>query len=428
MSDVAIFSCFGRGNWLAAELRDSGYAVTLVDVSSQLGRWTPEDWEGPFGFFQSEELLASQLARLTEEDYGDDVESGFCIWLKDGPLDLKGYHSSYLLKKHNVHQATEEYIRSYHLQSKDQQYKAKIAVNQLNYEDSWLALFSQQISATKFHDNVESLTEGSPLPLFSGYSVRRVSRRGAERSLQLLQESGVKVFAEAGLKDVQVHNKQAVGVEIESDWTGVLHAKSFVWMLTGEETAKCSERVAKILFPNGISKPEWVWVKYRFRFAENPALDSLPNKFVMLDDVNLPWTHNNVCFVQKSVVPSDVDVWMRVPEAQRFHRQYLSDLSERVIEMFKERIPKAELNLQEMPQDYLYDYNEIGPARFPVYSSVEKLKQPLTKVTNLSFSSPEQWDRLDWTGQLRHQGELFSKVEVELVSKSNVSKELGAEH
>ena len=65
-SDVTIVSAYGRGNWLAAELSNLNHRVSLVDVSKGLGRWAPEDWEGPFGFFQSEHLLPSQVESLIE--------------------------------------------------------------------------------------------------------------------------------------------------------------------------------------------------------------------------------------------------------------------------------------------------------------------------------------------------------------------------
>src|SRR4051794_13320435 len=97
--DVAIVSAFGRGNWLAAELADLGLKVSLVDVSEALGRWTPEDWEGPFGLLKAEFLKTSQLERLNEEDYFDSVDEGFVVWLKDGPLDLKGPLTAYQMER-----------------------------------------------------------------------------------------------------------------------------------------------------------------------------------------------------------------------------------------------------------------------------------------------------------------------------------------
>ena len=31
--DVVLVSVFGRGNWLAAELKNEGFSVTLIDLS-----------------------------------------------------------------------------------------------------------------------------------------------------------------------------------------------------------------------------------------------------------------------------------------------------------------------------------------------------------------------------------------------------------
>ncbi len=79
--DVVVVSAFGRGNWLAAELARQGLSTTMVDVSDALGRWAPEDWEGPFGYFQSEAVTESLSTRLHVEDFSDGVDEGFVFWL-----------------------------------------------------------------------------------------------------------------------------------------------------------------------------------------------------------------------------------------------------------------------------------------------------------------------------------------------------------
>ena len=62
--DVVIVSAYGRGHWLAEELVKQKWTVSLFDVTGALGDWEPEDWEGPWGFFDTSDLLPTQRARL----------------------------------------------------------------------------------------------------------------------------------------------------------------------------------------------------------------------------------------------------------------------------------------------------------------------------------------------------------------------------
>ncbi|RYZ83513.1 MAG: hypothetical protein EOP06_19855 [Proteobacteria bacterium] len=86
-TSVLIVSAHGRGHWLAAELHREHIPVTVIDVSSKLGVWPPEDLEGPFGFLKSEELTPSQSERVFAEDAYISVDEGFTTWLPDGPLE-----------------------------------------------------------------------------------------------------------------------------------------------------------------------------------------------------------------------------------------------------------------------------------------------------------------------------------------------------
>ena len=109
-TNVVLISAFNRCNWLAAEMKTLGVNVHLVDLTDSLGRWAPEDWEGPLGYFQTDELLQSQKACLDEEDYSEVVDEGFSLWLKSGPFDLRGSHSPYLLERFGISKDIQEYI------------------------------------------------------------------------------------------------------------------------------------------------------------------------------------------------------------------------------------------------------------------------------------------------------------------------------
>ena len=99
LGDVIIVSIFGRGDWLASEMSRAGFQVQLVDVSPSMGRWAPEDWEGPFGFFHSADLNETQVAQLFEGESVVKIPSGFCLWTDEGPLNLLLHFFAFSNKK-----------------------------------------------------------------------------------------------------------------------------------------------------------------------------------------------------------------------------------------------------------------------------------------------------------------------------------------
>ncbi|MCB0419852.1 MAG: hypothetical protein KDD61_02590 [Bdellovibrionales bacterium] len=424
MSDVVLVSVFGRGNWLAAELAERGLKVALVDVSSSMGRWTPEDWEGPFGLFRSEFLTPLQNARLHEEDDEDAIPDGFCLWLKSGPMDFTGPLSPFLLEQSQLSKECLDYVAQFDSLSDDQRKKAQKILEEQSFSKKWLAYFAHSLASSKFAVSTKSLEVSRPLPLFSPHYIRRVSRRGANRSLEWLREKGVEVYEGATLEDLLITEGRCEGIEVRSLGSGTIHGSRFLWLLTSEETARFS-RVSRHLYPQGPLAPDWVWMRYRVGMQENEVLNSLPDKFVIIQDIELEWVHENLCLVQKSVSSLQWDVWVRIPNAHRFRRSYVLELSEKIVALLNSKIPGALVALLDMPQDYQYDESEIGPSRHPIFS--ERMLKGLqrTSLKNVFFNSPENWSTLDWTGQLQSQETLCKEVvtqylkELELKRNSN---------
>jgi hypothetical protein len=147
--NVVIVSAFGRGNWMAAEIKSTlKVDVHLIDVTDSLGRWAPEDWEGPFGLFQTEQLTQSQQVRLDEEDYADATQDGFCIWLKSGPIDMRGSHSSYLLDNREVSQNVQEYIRLFETMPKKRKLELLKELQNAPLHKTWLAQLAHSVASS----------------------------------------------------------------------------------------------------------------------------------------------------------------------------------------------------------------------------------------------------------------------------------------
>lgn len=411
-NNVTIVSAFGRGHWLASELRDSGMKVSLVDLSSRLGRWAPEDWEGPFGFFHTEQLKASQIERLTEEDYHEAVDEGFTLFLKDGPIEFKGALSQFWLNQKGLHGFCSDYLSSFdHIKHEDRK-KVSQQIMDLKFSKTWLIHLAHQLASNVYSANAESVSYSSPLPLFASYSVRRVTRRGTEKSLNWSKSKGVNLYKDADIHDYSIDEWKNHCLEFKSDdWSGVLKSKNLVWCMSSEESEHIlSDKVLKMIYPKSLIKSSWSWVRFRVQLEQVPATKNLPMKFFMIQSLQVPWTHENFLAVQQTVKMEDYDVWIKVPSQHRFRRDYLSSMSQKITDILSERIPQSKAQTIDMPQDYQYDYQKLGPSRFPVFDQSELSRHLKRLNKSISYSTPETWKRMDWVGRFQYDEKLLQEL------------------
>lgn len=408
---VLVLSAFGRCHSLAADLKNKGFEVELVDVTESLGRWAPEDWEGPFGLFKWEGLTSSQLARLEAEDYSEAVEKGFVFLFPDGPLEMKGPLFSHRWRNLGFSENAKNFVTRFHIASDSEKAKMKEALTRESYDQNWVVGLMNQLSSPIFIRNDAALSEGEPMPVFAPMMLRRTSRKGLGDGLKWVQSLGITVHAPAIIKDIRLDGKSCSGVEIEATWSGALQGQVVVWGLTSEETFRVQPSVGKKLFPEGFASPTWMWMRYRLQLNSAAPLSVLPAHFVMVQDPCLPWTHANLMILQRTVQSPSYDIWIRIPTEQRFHRTYLESQGDAIIAALAKRIPKSDPQRVDMPQDHLYEYQELGPPRFPVFTLKELNKLNMQKNRNVFFHSPEVWKGMDWAGQFRGQNQLFKNIE-----------------
>lgn len=387
--EVCVVSAFNRGQWLAAALAEKNFKVKLIDVSSSLGRWAPEDWEGPFGLVQLENLSPMQLERLSEDDYSENVEPGFTLWLKERPLELQGPLALHSMEAMGLNKAY-ELLKDYH--KKQELGPLQEYIDKNGFDKSWMLYLAYFFDNYFYQVGTPDFKEGVPLwPVTLGVQIRRATRRGLEKSLQWCESKGVECFRDVNFKDIQMDGRACRGVEISSSWSGVLQSDYYVWMLTGEESLHLNPKLVENLFPQGILHMNWSWVRYRLTLKESDLYDSIPLKFTMINDIHLPWTHDNFCIVQKGVSKGDLDVFIRVPSHHRFQKEYLEKMGVRVLNELCDRLPTKAIEILDMPQDYLYSLESLGPSRFGNYPFEQLIKYSHRKFKNLCFSSPEVW-------------------------------------
>lgn len=410
-SEAVVVSVFGRGHWLASELAAMGLDTVLIDLSDQLGHWAPEDWEGPFGVFQNESLPPSFMTRLHEEDYFDGVDDGFTVWLKSGPIDFLGPHSNYLLEKARVSADQQVYLHKYDQMTAKDIEKAKAQYRRLPFQDTWILNLAHAMGSNRHYANAEGLESPRPLPVFATHSIRRVSRKGFERSLDWVAGKKVKVFRKAKVRDFSIVGKTVTSLEIESpDWSGVLLSDQFTWTMSSSETAHVLKKALVQFFSDVSVDAGWSWIRYRFQLSDSKLVAAIPKRFLMVEDADLSWTHSNAAFVQKTSNENEFDVWVKIPSGHRFHKEYLVKIQKELTAYLADRIPQSNPQVKALPQESQYDGATLGPSRFPVYEVSELARVQRKNYQNLHFDGPEMWDLLDWNGQYAHQNQILGTI------------------
>lgn len=400
-STAFIVSAFGRGHWLAAHLQKQGIETTLLDVSAQLGQWPAEICEGPFGLLKSDQLDELMLASLNSGDLWQELPEGFSLWTQKEVFDFKGPLIRFKLEKMGLSSEMQEALLAG---------QTSKAMQSLEFQKQWLPALLTQLSSTYYLPSIQALSKNSEIPgVGANYSVRYSTRQGHEKSLHWLSSMGVRVLSQSELVDLAHLNKKSLaGAELRGEQQGVYRFEQLVWGLTSEETYFLNEKVAKQIFTQQ-NESVWCWLRYRIHIGPCIERDLLPLSSVLLEDEMAPWTHENMMILQRTVLPEQFDIWLRLPTVQRFNKDYLTQRGGEIVRTMRGRLTSseasAEIKIQTYPQEYYYTYAQLGAPRFPLFDS---FIGGGVKMTNLHFLSPETW---------RHYGAHFmSMAEKELSS------------
>ena len=418
-SDLVIVSAYGRGNWLATELAGRGWKVSLADVTENLADdefgGEPEDAEGPFGLFDSADLLPSQRNFFQDTQ---PIRSGFTVWLPEGPIECRSELTEFQLKQKGLAPLLESYLRR-PLTAQSEAQRERGALRKQNYKSVWLAHLAHQLTSPVMAENQDALDQAAPAPLFSSFSIRSVEKTGWKNGLRECQGKGVKVYAPAGLKSVRMHGRGIDAIEISDAVTDscTIGGRTFVWMLSSAETEKLSPGVSRHLFPQGSISEDWFWARYQVELGGKFFDEQIPAHLVLISDLFLPWTHANLLILRKRGAlagsagsPSSskkpaMDVWLRLPKFARNDDGYFANIKAEIERALIAKIPFAEPRVVKLP------HQVTGPVRFPIFdsSTLEKLK-PL-KAPNLFFCSVEQSSSQDWLGHYRLQNQTVIRLE-----------------
>lgn len=394
---VTLVSAFGRGHWLAAALAKEGLKVTLIDVSSDLGVWPSEDVEGPFGFFRNDRVTPLQIEHIFSEGPFEEVDSGFTMMLKEGPLEFKSPLTGFYFNRQKWSQAVFNLMAPGSSNEVSQHPQVYAGIKSKKFSDHWAVHFSHQWASTTYLPSARAAGSGKALSLLSSFFVRNATRMGLEKSLSWLQEKNVEVLKQSEIKDISFGpGKTITGLELLGEKRGLFKTDQLVWMLTSEESFYINDKLAKHLYNQGALEPEWCWLRYRVKLAECAERNSLPLHMVHLRDLYSPWTHENMLVLQRTALPDQFDAWMHIPNVQRFNKEYLTNRGSALVEQLGEKISTSDPQIQNFPQEYYYTYGQLGPSRFPVFAESSALQRGGVGFGNLYLDGPEVWSQYSW--------------------------------
>lgn len=419
--DVAVVGSFYNISWIASELARQGWSVLYIDLNSGLGRWPMEDIEGPFGFFTSETLNPFFLEKLNNEETLVSQDSGFTICLGSGPLEFKSSFIQYQLKELGV--STEFITRLESSTENFYQSSQKVLTQDPQFKKSWLEFLSRSLSSQKDSAFGDKIDCEYPLPLMNPFFTRFLSRRSLERNNQWLARQNIDAFEQIQILDfVTGANREIIGLEAKGEINGVNNFKALVWGLSSEETYYYRPQLGKILFPKGVVEPVWTWARYSVEVTVNKETQQLPTHSVWIDDVYAPWTHENLLIWQGTTSPSRYDVWILIPNNQRFNKDYIKYYGEKITHKWVKRFEISQAKIHNFPQEHLYTYQDLGPSRWVRFPRNHCRDMETKEFANVYFNSYEIWDQLNKETQFQSQRKLINKVTDKL--KKETAKEL----
>lgn len=362
-SKVIVVGAFGRSFLLAQELVNLNYQVEYFDLTSSFGSWPMEDIEGPFGFFRSDGLQASDYDLILSGDPYFESPRGFTFYLSTGPFEMNGPLTSYLLEK---------------------------KVWPGGAPRDWLACYAQHFGSALYRENYcLAQDKSAERRLSSAFYFKLPTRNGFQKQVDELKANGILYSQNTNVADVSFANAKQISLELQGENQGLKNYDFIIWGLTSEETHYYSPRLSRALFEERINEPVMNWQRYRIRLTPTEEFHVLPDHMVMIRDLIAPWTHENQMIFIKTAAKDLVDLWVLQSYVQRFNKEYMNYMGQKIIEHFKLRFPKSDPQIANYPQEYVYSQKELGPPRIPVFQKDAVFQLPRKRSSKLFFQGPE---------------------------------------
>lgn len=400
--DVIVVGSYFNISWIASEIARQGWRVGYLDLNEALGRWPLEDIEGPFGYFSSDNMSPGFLDKLNNEESYISQDVGWTIISSFGPLEFKSPVIGHQLNKLGIdadfvqlmENSTSEYFKKIGQQA---------GPNYENFRKYWLRELAIYLSSAR-----EPMVHNKaiyPLPLMNSFYYRWPNRRMIERNKQWLESQNIFVTTKTEILDVATSaTKNILGLEVKGDLNGLVRTKCVVWGLSSEETYFYRKSLGEKMFPTGLIEPEWVWTRYTIEVTQDRETSQLPIYSVWVKNIKAPWTHENLMIFIRSPIENIYDVWMLIPNHQRFNNDYLKYYGERILTSWSSRFELSSAKIKKYPQEFDYTYKDLGPRRWGKFKVSDKAQANQEKTNkNVFLCSYQQWPLLNVQNQYQEQ-------------------------
>jgi len=397
---VGVVTAYGRGDLLAAELKTRGFDVTVVDVSNALAKRSFAELEGPFPVARPNPILPAHLEWLMAQSF-DEIQNGFCVWLKGGPIEMRGRLSDFYTSNHKAVSLFRDYIETI-LQSPNKKNEQIRKIEDLPFDDRWMIELSHTFAGNEIRQLPECHLSGEPFPFHQTLDVPIFSEESLQKSQKEIKATGLRWMQTDGISDVQIDRGSVKEIEINMGRKEVLDCRYYVWCLSSEETEAISKKVAQKLFPNNSVRSDWAWRRFQIHSGKSSIDSIVPKYLLLIEDMHFPWAGNNMMILKRRK-PDLADLWVRLPSENSRKPDQLKAFSQKLEAQLLKRFPRWSLEI-EAPWDE-------GPPLYPVFEPETKKAFGKIKLSNFIFEGPEVAERLDWAGRFQMQSETMMRLQ-----------------
>lgn len=392
--DVILVSAFGRLEPLGIELAQRGMEVALLDVTKHFQSLDWRDINGPFPMVTPSPAFPSHLDWLVARSSAE-LARGFSLWLRSGPLELRGPLGTFYSDKNIEVGLLKDYLAR-RLQSPKPSAVFQKLYKDLTFQENWLIHLSHALTQNRMTLHCRSALGGQAFPLNQSVQLLRLNKESLGDLRGASINAGVDYFEQDGIQRLQTAGKRIEALELNASLS--LKAHFFVWGLNQEESFHFDSGLFTQMFNK--SKPvlsDWVWRRLELK-TEQDLFQAMPECFLMIQNPDWSWTNENFVLFKKDS-PGNWDLWIRTPRDHFDGR----GLSEKIEEELRLRLGEFDGDIDVPPSGDLFS--------FSIYEEQSLSSLPKMVHKNILFEGDERERRLDLASRFEKQVGLLSELE-----------------
>lgn len=386
--DVVLVSAFGRSELLALELAQRGFKVAVLDLTSSFLKRGVDlrDVEGPFPMVTPSPSFPSHMDWMVAHSSGE-LDRGFSIWLKSGPVELRGPLSNYYSERDAAVSVLKEYLAK-KLQSVSSKTLFGKQYGTLPFEENWLIHLAHSLPYSEMLMHRQSGYFGDPFPLNQSSQLLRLNDTSLSDLKASAIHAGVDYLENTTMESLVLEGRELRAIQLEGQ--KLLRSLFFGWSLSQEETFFLSPSVFKSLYnQEEPTLSDWKWQRIALE-TNQEHFQAMPDSFLMIENPQWFWSGENFVLFKK-VDASQWDLWTRVP------RHYPSP--DRVVAQIQKYLEQRMGHFE----GRLAWADSSKVSFFPIYEKGKRKSVKLPRLKNLVYEGVDAFERLDLSHRFQKQ-------------------------